>query len=330
MDRRHFILLSLAGVATAPGHSVAQSVRPPPRVGFLGNADARTQESAIAEFRRGLRDAGLVDGQTVTVEYRWAEGIAERVPILAAELIAMKVDVIVASGSPALRVLQPLTRTIPIVIVVLSDPVEAGFVASQARPAGNITGVASQYEEIITKQVQLLAEAVPPLSRILLLRHATDAHRVAGHSVSVLATAAADKLAIKSRVFDISDVTEAEGAFKAAREYGAQAMLVLPSPFLNAHRHVLIRLAASYRLPAFYEFKTFVRDGGLMSYGPSIDDMFRSAAGFVARILGGARPADLPIERPTRFELVINLKTARDLGLKLPRSLLVRADQVIE
>jgi putative ABC transport system substrate-binding protein len=330
MDRRRFIVFSLGGLIVAPGSSVAQLARTPPRVGFLGNADAKTQAFSVAQFREGLRDSGLIESQNITVEYRWAKGSTDRLPSVAADLITQNVDVIVASGSPALRALQQLTKTIPVVIVLLIDPVEAGFVASHARPGGNITGLASQYDEIVTKQVQLLAEAIPPLSRIILLRHATTAQAGQGADVGPAAAAAADKLAIKTRLFDVSDAAEFHGAFKVARESSAQAMLVLPSPFLNAHRHELIHLAATYRLPVFYELKTFVRDGGLMSYGPNIDHMFRRSASFVARILKGAKPAELPIERPNKFAFVINLKTARVLGLKFPRSLLLRADELVE
>jgi len=210
-------------------------------------------------------------------------------------------------------------------VVLLVDPVNAGFVASLARPDGNITGLASQYEEIVTKQVQLLAEAVPKLSRVVLLRHASH-----GTETARPAAAAAEKLGLKARVLEVSEVAEFERAFRTARDDRMQAILVLPSPIFNAHRHVLIKLAASYRLPAFYEFKEFVQAGGLISYGVSIPDMYRRAATYVDRILNGARPGDLPIERPTKFELVINLKTAKALGLTIPQSLLARADQLIE
>ena len=330
MDRRRFVVLSLGVLLSAPINSVAQSGTTRRRVGFLGNADARTQASSVAEFRQGLRDFGFIEGQNIIVEYRWAEGNVDRLPALAAELVTMGVDVIVASGSPSLRALQQLTKTIPVVTVLLVDPVDFGFVASYARPSGNVTGLASQYQQIITKQVQLLAETVQPLSRILVLGHTTAGTPTKGPGVEAAATAAAEKLGISARLFEVAEATELERAFKGAREFGAQAMLVLPSPFLNAHRRELVRLAAVYRLPVFYELKTFVREGGLMSYGPNIDAMFRRAASFVARILNGAKPGDLPIERPDTFELVINVRTARALGLKIPPSLLLRADQIIE
>ena len=330
MNRRRFLLVSLAGTSVAPLAVEAQSARIPPRVGFIGNADPKTQASSVTEFVLGLRDLGLVERQNVTIEYRWAEGNVDRLPSIAADMVATKVDVIFGSGTPTLRALQRATSTIPVVMVVFVDPVTAGFVASFARPGGNITGLASQYEEIVTKQVQLIAEAVHPLSRILIVRHATARGPVHGTEVGAAAGSAAEKLGITARIFDVTDVAAVEGAFRAARDARAQAILVLPSPFFNAHRGHFIRLAASYRLPAFYELKTFVRDGGLMSYGPSIDDMYRRAATFVARILNGTKPADLPIERPSKFELIVNLKTAKALGLTISPSLLLRADQVIE
>ena len=196
--------------------------------------------------------------------------------------------------------------------------------ASLAHPGGNITGLASQYEEIVTEHVEFLADAVPTLSRIVLLRHAgTDT------TVTRAAATAVDKLGLKAQILEVSEVGEVEGLFRAAREDGAQALLVLPSPIFNAHRRVLIELAARYRLPAVYEFKEYVRDGGLISYGPSIPDMYRRAASYVDRILKGAKPGDLPIERPAKFELAINLKTAAALGLTIPPSLLFQADEVI-
>jgi putative ABC transport system substrate-binding protein len=298
----------------------------PARIGFIGNSGPKTGGASVEAFRQGLRDLGWIEEQKVIIEYRWAEGNVDRFPVLAAELVRLKVDVIIASGFPALRAVQQATSTIPIVsAVLLIDPVNAGFASSLARPGGNITGLASQYEEIVSKQVQLLAEAVPKLSRVVLLRHTS-----VGPATVRAAAAAADKLGLKPQILEVSEVAQFEGAFRAARDNGAQALLVLPSPIFSAHRRVLIKLAASYRLPAFYEFKEYVEDGGLMSYGPSITDMYRRAASYVDRILNGAKPGDLPIERPTKFDLVINLKTAKALGLTIPRSLLIRADQLIE
>jgi ABC-type uncharacterized transport system substrate-binding protein len=230
------------------------------------------------------------------------------------------------AGVPALRAAREATTTTPIVMgAFLIDPVSAGFVKSLARPGGNITGVASQYEDIVTKQVQLLSEMLPKLSRLFVLRH-TSSPAVTANAAAV----AAEKLGLKVRVLTVNDVAEYEGAFRTARNAGGQAVHVLPSPVFNAHRQQLIDLAARYRLPAAYEFREYVQDGGLVSYGLSAPEMFRRAASYVDRILKGAKPADLPVERPTKFELVINLKTAKALGLTIPQSLLIRADQLIE
>jgi putative ABC transport system substrate-binding protein len=276
-------------------------------------------------FRRGLRELGWIDGQNVTIEYRWLEGNPERLPALIAELVDAKVDVILLSGTPAVRAAQKATRTIPIVFVVLTDPVTLGFVLSLAHPGGNMTGVASQFEELITKQLQLLKEAVPNLSRVGLLHQS-------GLPAVVLAAAetAARSLGLTTRPLNVTGVAEFENAFKLARSERAGAILVLPSPYFDAQRARLIELAAQYRLPAFYEFRNYVKDGGLMSYGPSINEMSGRSATYVDRILKGAKPGDLAIERPTRFELVINLKTAAALGLAVPQSLLQRADEVIQ
>jgi ABC-type uncharacterized transport system substrate-binding protein len=325
MERRTF--LAMLPLLAAPLAAEAQPAeKAPVRIGFLGNADAKTMTSSVEAFRQGLRDMGLLEGQSVTIEYRWAEGNAHRLPALAAELVRLKVNVIVVSGTPAIRAAQQATSTIPIVVAaILVDPVSAGFVTSLARPGGNITGLASEYEEIVTRHVQLLAEAVPNLARMVILRH-----KIMPPGTTRAAVAAADKLGLKARVLEVSEPAHFEGAFRTARDDRAQGMLVLPSPFFSAHRRTLVKLAANYRLPAFYELKGYVQDGGLISYGPSIDEMFRRAGSFVHRILNGAKPGDLPIERPEKFELVINLKTARALGLTIPPSVLARADQVIE
>jgi putative ABC transport system substrate-binding protein len=326
VHRRAFIG-SIFTFLIAPLAAEAQSAtKAPARIGFLANGDPKTSGPFVEAFRQGLRDLGWVEGPRLAIEVRWAEGRVERLPALVAELLRLEVDVLVLSGTPALQAAQRATRTVPIVFgVLLGDPVSAGIVPSLARPAGNITGMASQYEEIVTKQVQLLGEAVPTLSRMVLLRHTS-----APPAIAKAATAAADALGLKARVLEVGEVAESEGAFRTARDDRAQAVFVLPSPVFGAHRRLLIGLAAKYRLPAFYEFREFVQDGGLMSYGPSLPDMWRRAASHVDRILKGARPGELPIERPTKFELIINLKTAKALGLTIPPAVLARADEVIQ
>jgi putative tryptophan/tyrosine transport system substrate-binding protein len=323
VDRRRFLVTSLAGAVAGPVASEAQHAKVP-RIGVLGNGTSLSMSPQLNAFRQGLGALGWIDGQTVMIEYRWAEGQPDRFPTLAAELVQLKVDVIVLSGPPALRAVQQATRIIPIVFVSLADPVAAGFVASLARPGGNMTGLASQYEELITKQLQLLAEAIPTASRVALLQH-----RDSWPVILSAAETAARGLALTPRTIKVEGV-EFENAFKAARNERVGAIQVLPSPIFNAHRKRLIELAARYHLPAVYEFHNYVEDGGLMSYGPSVVEMFRGMAKYIDRILRGAKPAELPIERPTIFELVINLRTAKVLGLTIPPSLLARADQVID
>jgi ABC-type uncharacterized transport system substrate-binding protein len=324
MDRRTFIGAVIAVVGTAPRAAMAQPTKSR-RIGFLRNGSSTTQSSQVEAFRRGLRELGWIEGQNVTIEYREAEGNPEHLPALVAGLVQAKVDVIVLSGTPAIRAAQNATGTIPIVFVVLTDPVSVGFVPSLARPGGNMTGVASEFEELITKQLQLLKEGVPGLSRVALLRRS-------GLPSPVLkaAESAARSLGLTSRTLDVAGPAEFENAFKVARSERMGAMLVLPSPYFEAQHSRLIELAARYRLPACYELRSYVQDGGLMSYGPSIDAMFARSASYVDRILKGANPGDLAIEQPTKFELVINLKTAKALGLTIPQALLLRADEVIQ
>jgi putative ABC transport system substrate-binding protein len=317
------VLAALAAPAGAQGQPAAKTV---PRIGFLGNLDAKNQATNVAAFQGGLRDLGWVEGQTVMVDYRWAKGNADRLPNLVAELVQLNVNVMVVAGPHATRTAQRATSTIPIVFaVLLTDPVASGFAASLARPGGNITGLASQYEEIVGKHVQLLSEAVPRLSRVVFLRHTAGLPTLLKE-----AEKAAHRLGIKARIVEVTDVAEYENAFRIAKSERAQAVYVLPSPIFSAHRKRLVELAAQYRLPAAYELREYVEAGGLLSYGPNTADMYRRAASYVDRILKGAKPGDLPVERSTTFELAINVKTAKALGLTIPQSLLTRADHLIE
>ncbi len=324
MDRRTFIGAVAAFLGTAPRAATAQLAKSH-RIGFLGNGSPTTLSSQYEVFQRNLRELGWIEGQNVTIENRWAEGNPDRLPALVAELVQAKVDVIVVSGTPAIRAAHRATSTIPIVFVVLTDPVTMGFVPSLARPGGNMTGVASQFEELITKQLQLLKEGVPNLSRVALLRQS-------GLPTPVLTAAesAARSLGLTARTLNVAGPAEFENAFKVARSERAGAILVLPSPYFEVQHTRLIELAARHGLPACYELGNYVRDGGLMSYGPSIDAMYARSASYVDRILKGVNPGDLAIEQPTKFELVINLKTAKALGLTIPPSLLLRADELIQ
>jgi putative tryptophan/tyrosine transport system substrate-binding protein len=320
--RRMFVTAALLGAARVP-LADAKAAKPA-RIGFLGNGNEATSTPAVEALRRGLRDQGWIEGQTITIEYRWADGRTDRLQQLTAELVRAKIDVIVVSGIPAIMAAQRATRTIPVVFVALVDPVALGIVRSLARPGGNMTGLASQYEELVTKQLQLLTEAVPNLSRAALLRHTSSEPSILNSAQS-----AARTLRLDVRTLEVTRETEFDGAFKTAKSAGAGAMLVLPSPYLGAQRARLIEMAARYRMPAFYELRLYVDDGGLMSYGPSTADLYGRSATYVDRILKGANPGDLPIYRPERFELVINEKTARALGLVIPKALLNRADAVI-
>ena len=323
MDRRTLLAGTGVMLLAAPLAADAQQSSKVPRIGILGN---RHSASSVEweGFRQGLRELGWIEGQTLAIVYRDAEGSPSRFHALAAELVQLKVDAIVVTGPPAIRAAREATDTIPIVFVALADPVASGYVTSLSRPGGNLTGLASQYEELITKQVQLFKEAVPTLSRIALLHHRESWPAIVG-----AAETAARSLALTAKTVKVEGL-DFESAFKTARSERVGAIHVLPSPIFYAHRKQLIELAARYRLPGVYELKPFVDDGGLMSYGPNIIEMFRGMAGYVDRILKGAKPGDLPIERPTKFELVINLKTSKALGLTIPPSLLARADQVIQ
>ena len=326
--RRVFLEALGSGLLVAPRVARAQVTRKsPPRIGFLGNGDPKGARESLDAFRQGLHDLGWTEGQNVQIVYRWANGVCERLRNLAAELVRAKSDLLVVSGSPGIEAARAASDQIPIVIAaLLRDPVSAGFVGSLAHPGGNITGLASQYEEIVTKQVQLLTDAIPGLSRLGLLRHKS----VPPSEQIASSIAAAEALGLRAQLIEVGRPTDFDGAFRAARDGRTQAVQVLPSPWFNVHRRLLITLAARYRLPAMYEFRDYVRDGGLMSYGVSIPDMFRRAARYVDQILKGAKPGDLPIERPAKFDLVINLATAKALGLTVPPSVLGRADEVIQ
>jgi putative ABC transport system substrate-binding protein len=324
MDRRRFLLTGLAGAVVAPLGAGAQQAGKVWRIGFVSNSSPVSGEALAGAFRQGLTDLGWVDGQNVAIEYRWAEGDLGRHSRLTAELVAQKVDVLVLAGTVAARAALQATRTIPIVEAAVGDPVESGLAVSLARPGGNLTGLAWQSGELVTKQLQLLREALPRATRMVALRHA-----VSTPSRTVL-QGAAQSLGVKLDVIDVGVPADLPRAFGSARRARAEALIVVPSPLFYSERRRLTELATLHRLPAIYEVKAFVDEGGLASYGPSFPEMFRRAATYVDKILKGANPGGLPMEQPTKFELVINLKTAKALGLTIPPSLLARADQVIE
>ena len=307
----------------APLASNAQLPKAMPRIGVLGN----DSESAEA-FRQGLREVGYVEGHNIAIEYRWAAGRLDRLPNLAAELVGLKVDLIVTMTHRVALVAKETTTTIPIVFTRVNDPVGVGLVPSLARPGGNVTGVSLQGFDVIGKRLQLLHEAVPRLSRLAYLGDPTEPYSPAYlKEVQVEAKA----LGLK-QVFSI-EVRAAgafEGAFAELARERPDALLVEPNSLTLAHRQRIADVALAQRLPTMYAERRFMGTNGLMSFGTSLPDHFRRAAVYVDKILKGAKPADLPIEQPTKFELVINMRTAKALGLTIPPSLLLRADQAIE
>ena len=297
-----------------------------PRVAFLGNGSAAFSGPLLDSFRAGLRELGHVEGQSVLIEARFADGKSEQVRGLVRELLALSPDVVVAAGPQALRELKQATDSVPVVMAIMSDPVDEGLVASLAHPGGNFTGLAFQNQALTTKRLEQLKEAIPGLSRVAVLADST----MGDTSGYRQAETAARALQLRLQLLAVRGAADLEAAFALAARGRAEALLVLASPFLNANGRTVVQLAARRHLPATYEAKTFVEVGGLMSYGPSFPDMYRRAATYVDQILKGARPGDLPVQQATKFELVINVGTAKALGLTIPRPLLLKADQVIE
>jgi putative ABC transport system substrate-binding protein len=324
--RREFIGTLTGALLAAPLAANAQAPVKVPRVGYLTTV-SRTDDWRLESLRQGLRELGYVEGQTIAIEYRFADGRPERLPALAAELVGLKVDVIVTAGPPAPQVAKQATRTIPIVFTVVGDPVAEGLVASIARPGGNITGLSSIASEVVGKQVELLKEVVPKVSRVAVLQNPNHP----GHPIMLRQLeGAARALGVQLRVVQAGRPAEIDAAFVAMRSQRVGGVLVLRDSFFNAQRTQIAALAAKSRLPAVYGFSEHAEAGGLMTYGASVKVMYRRAATYVDKILKGAKRADLPVEQPTKFELVINLKTAKALGLTIPPSLLQRADEVIQ
>ena len=326
MHRRVWIQSAIGGLLAAPLLAPAQQPGKLPRIGVLNNSTASVAAANAEAFRQGLRELGWIEGQNITIEYRWADGDMSRHAALALELARMPVDLIFTAGTHAVRAARQASSSIPIVVAIMSDPVALGVAASLARPGGNVTGLANLFEELTPKQLQLFKEALPWATRIALLSFYPDLAR----AIQSATEAAARSLGLNARVFQIRDVAELDAAINSAKTERADGVHLLPSPFFNRYRARIDELAAKHRLPTISESREYVLDGGLMSYGPNFPAMYRRAASYVDRILKGAKPGDLPIEQPTRYELVINLKTAKALGLTMPQSLLLRADEVIQ
>ncbi len=322
------LLLALTGLS-GPGSVDAQPAAKVVRIGILLPPSRPTAPDWKEgwPFAKALRELGWVEGRNLAIEDRWAEGRTERLPALAAELVGLKVDVIVASSWPAAVAAKNATTTIPIVIVGAGDPVGTGLVQSLAHPGGNVTGLGDLSAELSAKRLELLKEAVPTLSRVAILWNAGDS----GMTLRMRAIQTASRtLAVTVRPLGVHSLEDFEVAFTAMTQERPDALFVVADPLVTANRKRILDFTAKHQLPAMYEFRPYAADGGLMAYGPSLDSMFGRAAAFADKILKGARPADLPVEEPTQFELVVNLKTAKALGLKLPQSILIRADEVIQ
>jgi putative ABC transport system substrate-binding protein len=303
----------------------AQQPKKVPRIGFLA-APSQSFFSARAEgFRQGLRDLGYIEGKNILIEYRYAEGNQGRLPDLAAELVSLKVDVIVASGAGGLAA-KNATQTIPIVFASVPDPVATGLVDSLARPGGNVTGLSNLAPELSGKRLELLKEIVPKITRVAFLWSSGTGNRVTEKETR----AAARALGLQFQSLELHDSKDFDTVFEAATKNRAQALLTSTSSFLNTHQARIIEFATKNRLPAMYGEPEFVDAGGLMSYTPNAADLFRRAAVYVNKILKGAKPADLPVEQPKKFEFVINLKTAKQIGVTIPPNVLARADRVIK
>ena len=326
MISRRRVLLALAAAAATPLRALAQ--QRPPKIARIAYLDATSSVLWTQALRAGLRDLGYVEGKNITIEFRRAEGRYEELAAFAKELVQLKPDVIVAAATPAVQAAQRATRTIPIVMLLTGDPVRAGFISSLARPGGNITGLTNLNVDVSSKYLELLRAAVPKLARVAVLVNPANAV----HKPVFLRNiqAAASGTGASTLPLEASTAGQIEAAFAAMTRDRADAVIVLPDGLFFAQSAHVAQLAAKSRLPTMFAYREFVEAGGLMSYGQNNVDQFRRAATYVDKILKGARPEELPVEQPTKIELVINLRTARTIGLALPQDLLLRADKVLE
>jgi len=297
-----------------------------PQIGLLAGTRSSAVEGRVAAFRHGLRELGYVEGKNILVEYRYAEGNAKRERDLAAELVRLKVEAIVTTGPTVTRTAKETTAAIPIVFAQDGDPVASGFVTSLAHPGGNITGLSNLSPELSGKRLELLQEIVPKLSRVSLIGSSIEPNNTKILNETELAAAA---LNVKIQYIDVLKPTDLETAFGAATHQQADGVVLLGAVIFNSHRKQITELAVKHRLPATYTRPEYVQDGGLMTYGPSITDLFRRAAIYVDKILKGIKPADLAVEQPIKFELIVNLRAAKQIGLTIPPNVLARADRVI-
>jgi putative tryptophan/tyrosine transport system substrate-binding protein len=327
MKRRRFLLTSLAGALVAPFAAQAQQASRVYRIGYVGAGSPATAGHHASAFVLALRQLGYVDGQNIAIEYRWAEGMLERLPALVAEVVRLRVDVIISSATPAIAAAKKQTSTIPIVMAGVTDPVGSGFVAALARPGTNITGLTHLSPDLAGKKLELLREVVPGLSRVAVLWNPNHPGQSRVFKDMQVATQALRMTLVS---MEARNQEQLDAVLAAVPRDHVQGLVELTDPLTVFHRRRITEAVARHRLPAMYSFREFVDVGGLMSYGTDFADLFRRAATYVYKILTGASPADLPVEQPTKFEFIINVKAARALGLTIPPSLLLRADNVIE
>jgi putative tryptophan/tyrosine transport system substrate-binding protein len=325
MKRREFITFLGSVAAAWPLAASAQSKIP--RIGFMGNSTAALEANLVDAFREGLREHGYEEGRNIVIEYRWADGKYDQFPALVAELIAAKVDAIVTAGTPAALAVKRATTTVPLVMVAVGDPVGTGLVPSLARPGDNLTGLSSIAPDLEGKRLQLLREVVPALSHVAMFINSLNPFHVSSMNQ---ARAAAQAMGIKLQLHDIRKSEDLDDAFATIRKERPDALLILADRVFLHNRERMMDFTKEQRLPNVNAYKELVEVGGLMSYGPSYEDMHKRAAIYIDKILKGAKPADLPIEQPSKFTFIVNLKAAKALGVTVPSQLLGLADQLIE
>jgi putative ABC transport system substrate-binding protein len=326
MKRRDFLYV-LGAAAVTPVAAQAQQAAKIRRIGFLGNSTAALEANLVGPFRNELRVLGYEEGRNIHIEYRWADGNYSRFPSLVAELLAANVEVIVTAGTPATLAVKRATSTVPLVMVAVGDPIGVGIVQSLARPGGNITGLSSIAPELEGKRLELLREIVPTLSHVAVFWNPANAFHI---SSMTQVRVAAEKLQLKLLNLAVSKTEDLDGAFDAILSAKPQALLILADRVYLHNRKRMMDFATANRLPSVLPYRELVEAGGLMSFGPSYEDMHKRAADFVEKILRGAKPNDLPVELPTKFDLRVNVKAAEAIGVKIPEAFLLRADQVIE
>jgi len=328
MDSKSLFWLLTTVLLTSAPSGEAQQPTKIPRIGYLSPGDANGSGTSVEPFRQGLRDLGYIEGKNILIEYRYAEGKLDRIPTLVADFVQLKPDVLIVISLSSIRAAKQATKTIPIIIMSTQDPVASGIIDSLAHPGGNITGLTRLTRELSGKRLELLKEAVPPLSRVAILWDANAPGPAIAFKEYETAVRA---LKIRLQSLEVRDPNpDFEGAFQAAAKERANALIAITDPVLSRYRKRIADLAISNRLPSMYERIAWVEAGGLISYSANDADSFRRAASYVDKILKGAKPADIPVEQPTKFDLSINLGTAKALGLKIPEAFLLRADEVIE